>query len=124
MPDKEGMIVCRFYLVLIISFGFYQNLGASDSQEIISDKYMSGPFLIYDCQHRHWVCVSQENFTNCKSSRTEDSLKVDTYTHSCSPIGFFLTKESCHQRKLFLSTHNHGQRFCIKEEWRSKNTSF
>ena len=113
----------RISLVFII-FGCVTSLFASDAQNIISDKYDAGPYLIYDCLEKHWTCVSEENFTTCKSDREEDSLKLDVYTHSCSPIGLFPTKESCNQRKLFLSTHHHGQRFCIAVEWRSKKVSF
>ncbi len=112
-----------FYLVclLFMSDGFCQS---KKEIEYLTDKYFSGPYLIYDCEERHWVCVSEENFNECQSLRNDDSKKFESYIHSCSPFGHFPTIESCNQRILFLTTHQHGQRFCVKEEWRSKNISF
>lgn len=117
------MVKIWFYLIFVL----YTSNGVCESQrevEYVSDKYLSGPFLIYDCQQRHWACVSEENFKECTSLREDDLLNQGPYIHSCSPLGQFPTVRSCNQRILFLTTHQHGQRFCVKEEWRSKNVSF
>lgn len=98
------------------------NEGTQD--DIISEKYDAGPYLIYDCEEHHWVCVQQSHFESCKEERKRDLAASEKLFHSCSPIGKFPTKKSCFQRQLFLTTHNHGNRFCIKDEWKEKNVKF
>lgn len=124
VADKFSMEFARLYLfIFLFSAGFYP--AVSESQVFaLSDTYVSGPYLVYDCSRKHWACVSEENFNDCKFQRNEDLEYREKLTHSCSPISLFPSFQSCNQRKLFLTTHNHGQRFCVKEEWRSKNVSF
>ncbi len=110
---------------------FYSGLCWSDNQpkslagfdpktDLIADNYEAGPYLIYDCEEKHWVCVMEEFYKECEEKRKND-LKENGLYHSCAPIGLFPTKKSCFQRQLFLTTHNHGKRFCIRDEWKEKN---
>lgn len=94
--------------------------GFDPRTDIISDKYEAGPYLIYDCQDKHWVCVMEPFYKECEEKRSRDLASADTVYHSCAPIGVFPTKKSCFQRQLFMTTHNHGKRFCIKDSWKSK----
>lgn len=87
--------------------------------DIIADNYEAGPFLIYDCDQKHWVCVLESYYKDCQEKRHRDA-EHGTFYHSCAPIGKFPTKKSCFQRILFLTTHHHGTRFCIKDEWKTK----
>lgn len=111
---------------ILILFTLSLNLFAEDFNprtDIIADNYEAGPYLIYDCQEKHWTCVSEPFYRNCEEQRkksTQESLDV----HPCAPIGLFPTKKSCYQRILFLTTHNHGNRFCIKEDLRTKAFKF
>ncbi|MFP5385656.1 MAG: hypothetical protein ACLGHN_06220 [Bacteriovoracia bacterium] len=93
-------------------------------QDIISEEYEAGPFLIYDCKDKHWVCVQPSYYENCKTLRKNDLAQREGLYHTCAPVGKFPTKKSCFQRQLFLTTHNHGNRFCIKDKWKEKNVKF
>ena len=85
----------------------------------ISEKYEAGAYLIYDCEEKHWVCVLEPYFKICREKREKDLLN-QSYLYSCAPIGEFPNKKSCFQRQLFLTTHNYGARFCVKDYWKSK----
>lgn len=93
--------------------------GYDPKTDIISEKYEAGPYLIYDCQEGHWVCVLEEYYKECETKRARDLASAGV-KHSCAPIGIFPTKKSCFQRQLFLTTHNQGNRFCIKDSWKQK----
>ncbi|GEM_PF-3121892 len=87
--------------------------------DIISDDYEAGPFLIYNCEKKHWVCVIEDNYTSCQNQRLADDKK-EGVEHSCAPIGKFPTKKSCFQRVLYMTGQNYGDRFCLKQEWKEK----
>lgn len=94
--------------------------GFDPRTDLIADNYEAGPYLIYDCEEKHWVCVMEEFYKECEEKRKKDLTESGLY-HSCAPVGTFPTKKSCFQRQLFLTTHNHGKRFCIRDEWKEKN---
>ena len=85
------------------------------SQDAISDKYIAGAFLIYDCKEKHWVCVLKDDFSECRENR-DKSIAGRKKHLPCAPIGEFPTKRSCFQRQLYLSGHAHGNRFCLLDE--------
>ena len=88
--------------------------------DIISENYETGAFLIYDCAEKHWVCVLETYYLSCEERRKMDEKNSEEIFHSCAPIGKFPNKFSCFQRQLFLTTQNHGDRFCIKDSWKLK----
>lgn len=94
--------------------------GFDPRTDIIADNYEAGPYLIYDCEEKHWVCVMEAFYKECEEKRKND-LTAEGLYHSCAPVGVFPTKKSCFQRQLFLTTHNHGKRFCIRDDWKEKN---
>lgn len=91
--------------------------------DVISEKYDTGPFLIYDCEDRHWVCVMESYFNECKEKRLKaiSEFKEDL---PCAPVGEFPVKKSCFQRELFMVTHNYGTDFCKNPHWREKSLNF
>lgn len=114
-------------LILLI----YSNLALSDDgpkslagfdpkTDLIAHNYEAGAYLIYDCQEKHWVCVLESYYLECQKQRQLDNMSKSDF-HLCAPIEAFPTKKSCFQRQLFLTTQNHGTRFCIKDQWKSKN---
>jgi len=115
-----------FQLILIFSLKVF----ADDQLQVkltydplvdeIADNYQAGPYLIYDCIEKHWVCVLEPYYTSCQEQRKKDLDLAEEFSHSCAPIGKFPNKVSCFQRQLFLTTHDHGDRFCIKDEWKQK----
>jgi hypothetical protein len=82
-----------------------------------------GPYLIYDCQEKHWECVAEISFEQCLHKRQEDFFS-ESYFHRCAPLGPFPTKKSCFQRQLFLTSQNYGTRFCLKDVWKAKAVEF
>ena len=98
--------------------------GFDPKVDIIAENYEAGPYLIYDCKEKHWVCVMEPFYKECEEKRSRDLASTNNVSHSCAPVGVFPTKKSCFQRQLFLTTHNHGKRFCIKDSWKSKATEF
>ncbi len=93
--------------------------GFDPKVDIIADNYEAGPFLIYNCEEKHWVCVTLPYFKECEEKRFKETVRPATH-HSCAAVGEFPTKKSCFQRQLFMTTHQHGSRFCIKDEWKGK----
>src|SRR5690606_37873614 len=91
--------------------------GFDPNTDIISENYEAGKYLIYDCASKHWACVGETYYKECQDKRRSDQA-IESYYHSCAPLGVFPTKKSCFQRQLFLVTHNHGYRFCIKDGWK------
>jgi hypothetical protein len=119
-----------FFILLLLAqswaFGLEVNPhGDSEAgADLISDIYQAGPYLIYDCQEKHWVCVLESYHKDCQMKREKDLLDKEGLYHSCAPLGVLPTKKSCFQRQLFLTTHNYGTRFCIKDSWKTKATDF
>lgn len=98
--------------------------GFDPKTDIIAENYEAGQYLIYDCKEKHWVCVTEEYHKECQEKRARDVANTEETIHSCAPIGIFPTKKSCFQRQLFLTTHDHGARFCIVDKWKSKAVSY
>lgn len=109
------------FLVMLFAFGAWAEPEEKfDPQEDqISDKYEAGLHLIYDCKDGHWVCVRKEFYKECEESRAEGLAKKQV-RFNCAPIGPMASKKACYQRVLYLTTHNHGHRFCINDEWKEK----
>lgn len=89
------------------------------SKDKISEKYLAGAFLIYDCEEKHWVCVLKEDSDVCKENR-EKSIEKGERNLPCAPIGEFPTKKSCFQRQLYLSGQAHGFRFCLLDQYKKE----
>lgn len=117
---KWTLLLLLFHAHLAWSVDQVKSLAGYDPvEDAIADNYEAGPFLIYDCQEKHWVCVLESYYKECGKKRLKDGTDKRTH-HSCAPIGEFPTKKSCFQRMLYMTTHNHGTRFCVKDEWKNK----
>jgi hypothetical protein len=93
--------------------------GFDPKVDIIAENYEAGAYLIYDCEEGHWVCVTAAYYKECELKREQD-LQTDLVRGRCAPLGGLPTKKSCFQRQLFMTGHNHGNRFCILPEWKEK----
>ncbi len=117
---KKYVLILLFITPLGRSDDGPKSLAGFDPKvDIIADNYEAGPFLIYDCKEKHWVCVTGPYFKECEEKRLAEAGLTGTH-HSCAAVGEFPTKKSCFQRLLFMTTHQHGSRFCIKDEWKGK----
>lgn len=109
-----------FLLLFVILGAWAQEEEKFDPfQDDISDKYEAGLHLIYDCEEGHWVCVREPFYKECEELRAQGLLKQAARL-KCAPIGAMASKRACYQRVLFLTTHNHGTRFCINDKWKNK----
>lgn len=88
-------------------------------EDIISEKYEAGHFLIYNCEEKHWVCVRDEQKNECEDEILE-AKQSNPVNLPCASFGKFPTKQSCFQRQLFLVSNNFGDRFCINDSWKEK----
>jgi len=109
-------------ILLSLAFFIVLNTQAQDEDKVkmITDELEEGKFLIYDCEKKHWACVAEEHFNDCKKNREEDLQKADNPYHSCAVFISFSKTKSCNQRILFLTSNNYGNRFCIKDSWKLK----
>lgn len=113
-------IFCLFFSTLVCAQEAEKELAGFDPVvDLISEKYEAGPYLIYDCEDKHWVCVGESFYKECEEKRAED-LKARKLATRCAPITKYPVKKSCFQRAQFLVGKNHGTRFCIGEAWREK----
>lgn len=93
--------------------------GFDPKTDLISEKYDAGPFLMYDCEDGHWVCVMPEFYQSCQEQREQDREQKKV-TARCAPVGEFPTKRSCFERQLYMLSHNYGPNFCVLDEWKQK----
>lgn len=122
-----------FLSLMIFSILFLTNLQADSGQkslagfdprvDVIAENYEAGPYLIYDCEERHWTCVLESYYKECEEKRAQD-IHDKKVKLRCAPVGVLPTKKSCFQRQLFLTGQNQGIRFCIGEDWKQKEISF
>lgn len=111
-----------FYSSLCFSDDGQKVLAGHDPQtDNIAENYEAGAYLIYDCKEKHWTCVMGVYYEQCAEKRNADLSQLENPYHSCAPVEVFPNKKSCFQRQLYLVTHNHGARFCIKDSWKKLN---
>ena len=122
------------HLKLMIIFGFLSVSAWSDSRpkflndydpstDVIAENYEAGPYLIYDCVEKHWVCVLESYYNDCVSARVEDQL-LKRLDLRCAPIAQLPNKKSCFQKQLYLTGQNVGPNFCVGDEWKQKEIRF
>lgn len=87
--------------------------------DIISEKYEAGPYLIYNCKEKYFVCVMEANYKECEAERTQENADKKLEL-GCAPISKMLNKKSCFQQQLFFVSQNQGTKFCVGESWKQK----
>lgn len=97
--------------------------GYDPKVDIISEDYEAGPYLIYDCKNKHYVCVLESYFKECEEKKQKD-LALNKENVSCTPISEHLNKKSCFQKQLLLVSRNHGTRACVAKDWKQKEIDF
>ena len=91
--------------------------------DIIAENYEAGPFLIYDCDEKHWTCVLEPYFKECQEKRNQ-AMHDKKINLGCAPVAQLPNKKSCFQKQLFMTSQNHGHRFCVGNEWKEKEMDF
>lgn len=116
-------------LVFMMSFAFaaeeadYIPFDFVMAKDNISEKYLAGAHLIYDCEEKHFVCVLAEDKRSCEEKRLLAMQKKEKFL-PCAFIGFLPTKRSCFQRQLFLVSQAHGNRFCLNEKMKHEEPDY
>ncbi|MFZ8934434.1 MAG: hypothetical protein ACO20H_08035 [Bacteriovoracaceae bacterium] len=77
----------------------------------ITETYSSGPYLIYDCKKRSFICVDFLNFESCTKDR--DFAKKQRYLDMpCAPLKEFEHFQYCKETQ-YRMIHNISSRdFC------------
>jgi hypothetical protein len=97
--------------------------GYDPVEDSFSQKYEGGPYLMYDCVDKHWVCVLESYYTDCEKLRAVD-IENKKFTLGCAAIGQFPTKKACFQRQLYMIGQNYETRFCIHPDMQQKELKF
>ena len=103
---------------------FSSSLCAEDSLDIdqqkerLSLKYTRGPYLLYDCVDKHWVCTDEREMQSCEKSRQESLLERDQY-FSCAYIEKFKNSKICIEKQKWLTTFAVDIIFCLNPEIRN-----
>ena len=91
--------------------------GFDPRTDIISDDLQAGPYLIYDCSKKSWICVLKEHFDECAKKREEDESLQKTYAR-CAPISEYEVKFACFQEQLRLVTNVDSEKLCVLDSWK------
>lgn len=97
--------------------------GFDPRNDVISDDYIAGPFLIYNCKKGHWACVLEEYYTSCKEERAQDERENRT-TSGCAPVAEFDVKFRCYQEQLRLVSNVDPAKLCVLTGWKEHSIRF
>lgn len=94
------------------------------ARDELSEKYMAGPHLVFDCEDKHWVCVADDEKKNCEAKRDELKLKKERQL-SCTYFRTFESKKECftYQQSL-ISNATDPTWTCTVDKWRFQTIKF
>ncbi len=78
---------------------------------MLSYKYSSGPYLVYDCEDQHYACASDKSNDECKY-RKQESIKKRKNILSCISILKFKTERKCIDKMKKLINDPKDKSFC------------
>ena len=81
-------------------------------QSRISRDFFKGKFLVYNCEHKHFMCVNQQGNFLCQS-RLEESIKDGYEIKKCIPIKEFKNQKDCFEKGQYkLGAKREISRYC------------
>lgn len=83
----------------------------------LSLKYQRGPYLVYDCFSKHWVCTAEPEWNQCKQSR-EYAIDERDRVMPCSTVKKFGDDQACIKYQRILVNESMQNRFCLHPEIR------
>lgn len=89
----------------------YEKLRAEESDIMLSRIYRRGPHLIYDCEDKHFACVSPRSRQRCEEGREAD-LKDKKLELSCAPLKPFDSTEDCERTQKNVMQRLVKKEFC------------
>lgn len=116
----------KFILVIFTIFVFcFSTVMAQTNQKLseagedillqdpqLSSLYQRGPFLVYDCISKHWVCTAKPEKNRCNLARSEAIAENDEKL-PCATVKAFKDHLECVKFQGFVTNSNMGNRFCM-----------
>jgi hypothetical protein len=114
------------WLLITLLFVAGRNVLAQEidpSKDILSKKWTTGAFLIYDCDDRHWVCVHDFGQAQCEDLR-KNKLASGARTLGCAPGQEFESREECWSVQKKLVNEALYPRTCLHPNARKRFIGF
>lgn len=105
------MIKAVSLLLFLISGNLLAQQDIALLDPFLSLKYTRGPYLIYDCKDKHWVCAGKAEFNYCQESR-DFQIKERSESLGCVPVRSFNTEIDCNSSQKKLTSRAVATRFC------------
>lgn len=80
----------------------------------LSDKYLQGPFLIYDCEQQFFVCAGPKNAAFCAQTRSA-YLKSGETNLPCAVLKKFPFTVDCLKEQNTQVNRPGVKKFCLNE---------
>ena len=117
---------CTLFFFLIGQFCFATTFTVTDEEyreykkyheeTKISKDFLKGPYLIYNCEHKHYMCVNQLGFKTCQV-RMEQSIRDEYDLKRCLPIKKFSSQKDCFEKGQYkLAPKSKIFRYCKIEK--------
>ena len=97
--------------------------GFDPKRDYLSNKYVAGTGLIYDCEDKHWVCVEQSIFETCKADNAKD-IEAGRTELSCVATQLYGTKKECFARHREVIVRGDVPRTCLLPKERRRFIGF
>lgn len=91
----------------------------ANQDQYMSDRYIKGPYLVYDCLGGHWACTGKEEFQRCAQER-KDSLKMKDSKLKCAHFKKYSGYSDCVKKQMEMSQRGSRKSFCLDPELRQK----
>lgn len=119
-------------LAMFLFIGFASGESEVDNEEgkdfstldlRIDSTYQKGPYLIYDCIEKRWICTGKPEYDMCEERR-ESALAMKEELLGCAAFTFYKTRKKCYKKQLEMIHRGSTQRFCLHPEYRDRNKDF
>jgi hypothetical protein len=100
----------NLFLLIVSTSVHAQEVARGDYQ--ISENYVAGEYLIYDCQREFFACVNLESNESCQVRRN-NSIKLAEKKYPCAPLKKFNDKRECVLRNYSAIETAKLKRFCF-----------
>lgn len=89
----------------------------------LSDRYIKGAYLLYDCEEEHWVCTGEAEFKRCEEWREQDLARKEE-EFRCANFLSFKTIEKCHEKQISMMPARYPARFCLTPNTREAQVHY
>ena len=104
-----------FMSLLIVKLASGQDgVDFAQKDPFVSDLYMKGEYLVYDCKDQHWVCTGRPEFDRCGNWRKQAMALKETNLR-CAPFLKLESQSKCHELQIKMAERA-SKRFCLHPE--------